>query len=431
VIGIVADDITGANDIGAMFAEAGYETLVWTGAALSGNEPLRLDGNADVAIVDTNSRYFTPEDAYRSVAAATRALREAGCDRFFKKTCSVFRGNVGPEFDAMVDTLGTDLAARMIVSPGYPSNNRTTIHGIQYVFDKPLSESHFRDDPVHPTTESNIVEVLRGQTARPVAHVDIEVVSRGPAALRDHIRALDRGLYILFDVPDQEALRILAEATRDERVFGGSAGLASELAPMWRPGVVPGPPPVVPSAPGIGIPVVAGSLTPVTAGQVALLEERGAARIELDPLAALDPDRSDGEVDRCSRAVAESLRSGLDAVLVSRSDDGSVAETFEEAAGMGLSQADAGMAISDALARTAKAALESAGQNRLLAAGGDTSAAVCARLGVRSLRIGRPLEPGLPLCTGFSDPPVRLVLKGGSMGTPGFMVQALDALREA
>jgi uncharacterized protein YgbK (DUF1537 family) len=66
-----------------------------------------------------------------------------------------------------------------------------------------------------------------------------------------------------------------------------------------------------------------------------------------------------------------------------------------------------------------------------VAAGGETAAAVCARLGVNGMRIWREIQPGLPSCISLTDPPRMLVLKSGSFGKPDFFEQALQHLRES
>lgn len=70
-IGIVADDITGANDIGLMYAKAGLRTDVYP---LESRNPAAVASDRpDVLVIDTNSRLDSPENAYRK-AAATRAI---------------------------------------------------------------------------------------------------------------------------------------------------------------------------------------------------------------------------------------------------------------------------------------------------------------------------------------------------------------------
>jgi uncharacterized protein YgbK (DUF1537 family) len=101
MVGIVADDVTGSNDIGLMFAKHGYRVEIYSHFEERDVHTV----NADVLILDTNSRCDVPQRAYEKVVAATKRLLALNCCPLLKKTCSVFRGNVGIEFDAMLDGL--------------------------------------------------------------------------------------------------------------------------------------------------------------------------------------------------------------------------------------------------------------------------------------------------------------------------------------
>ena len=181
----------------------------------------------DVAILNTNSRLDPAGLAYDKVQAATRQLQAAGCRQFFNKTCSVFRGNIGAEFDSMLDALEQEFA---LVVLGFPRNGRLTIDGVHYVHGVRLEESEFRNDPVHPMTHSNLVDILGSQTRRRVARIGHDVVERGPAALRREIAALrSRCNYLILDVADQAALATIARAAGDYPVLCGSSALAEEL----------------------------------------------------------------------------------------------------------------------------------------------------------------------------------------------------------
>jgi len=72
--------------------------------------------------------------------------------------------------------------------------------------------------------------------------------------------------------------------------------------------------------------------------------------------------------------------------------------------------------VSETLAEVTACALADTGQNRLVVAGGETSAAVCARLGINGMRVWKEIQPGLPSCVSLNDPPRMLVLKSGSFG---------------
>src|SRR5437867_1575682 len=92
---IVADDLTGACDTGALFAARGpVPVTVWP------DPPLR----APVTVVDTESRALDAVDAARRVAGVARNVARS---RFFKKIDSTLRGQIGAdaETDADLDAL--------------------------------------------------------------------------------------------------------------------------------------------------------------------------------------------------------------------------------------------------------------------------------------------------------------------------------------
>ena len=70
-----------------------------------------------------------------------------------------------------------------------------------------------------------------------------------------------------------------------------------------------------------------------------------------------------------------------------------------------------------------------AGVRRLVVAGGETSGAVVGRLGVKRLRIGAEIDPGVPwtLAEG-AGPPMLLALKSGNFGGRDFFLQAFERL---
>ena len=133
---VIADDITGANDIGIMYAKEGLDTAVYSYSMLDGSENIENT----VSIIDTNSRFLSGDEAYRKVYDALKYFKGKGVKQYFNKQCSVFRGNIGAEFDAMLDCLGEENG---LVVLGFPDNGRTTVHGIHYVYGVELAASQF------------------------------------------------------------------------------------------------------------------------------------------------------------------------------------------------------------------------------------------------------------------------------------------------
>ncbi|MFD2611934.1 four-carbon acid sugar kinase family protein [Paenibacillus gansuensis] len=428
LVGVVADDVTGANDIGIMYAKAGYETHVYPydGSFTPGTS----DERPDVIILDTDSRFDTPETAYDKVFHATRDLLQAGCTVFIKKTCSVGRGNVGAEFDAMLDALNEPCA---IVVFGFPKNGRTTREGIHYVHGVELDRSEFRNDPMHPMTRSDLKFVLQQQTQRTVAAVTYETVAQGAAALKARIEELKTtSQYLLLDVEDQDSLRTIAEAVKDERVTAGASALSEELALVWGRKERPSAGPVVADRPGLGCVLAAGSLMPQTAAQIAELKRKQEAiTFVLNTLLLFSASDREAEISRIADEMQTAVLAGRDVLVHSPNLPESVSRTKEEGELRGLDGKSVSQLVSGAIAEVVARVLAGTGQNRLIVAGGDTSAAVCARLGVRGMRLHKEIQPGLPSCVtlGAGIDPLWLVLKSGSFGKADFLLQALHHIR--
>jgi uncharacterized protein YgbK (DUF1537 family) len=90
-----------------------------------------------------------------------------------------------------------------------------------------------------------------------------------------------------------------------------------------------------------------------------------------------------------------------------------------------LGREAAGALVEDAMAGVAEG-LVARGVRRMVVAGGETSGAVAARLGVRSLRIGPEIDPGVPWT--YAEPGgLHLALKSGNFGGRDFFLRAFEA----
>jgi uncharacterized protein YgbK (DUF1537 family) len=430
-MGVVADDVTGSNDIGIMFAKSNYLTHVYSFNADTSTFTQKNDPDApDIVILDTNSRLDPPQVAYNKVFAATRELQQAGCRQFHNKTCSAFRGNIGAEFDAMLDALQLEFA---VVVLGFPKNGRTTVDGIHYVHGKKLEESEFRHDPIHPMRRSDLVGILQSQTERKVAMLNHEVVSQGVEKLRSDVQKMRAQCqYLVLDVTDQAALGTIAQAVHDEPVLCGSSAIAEELPAVWGPAPVAHSQALnLPLVEGIGILVTAGSLMPQTAAQIDHLQQSGVPCFELNTSRLFDSAERESEIAKLTDAISTNLRIGTDTIFHS-SHDPKIVETANAIGRLhAVSKTEVSRLVSETLAEVTARVLAHTGQNRLVVAGGETSAAVCFRLGVEGMRIWKEIQPGLPSCVSLNDPPRMLVLKSGSFGKHDFFERALEHLRKA
>ncbi|WP_343210649.1 four-carbon acid sugar kinase family protein [Anaerolentibacter hominis] len=420
-IGVVADDVTGANDIAVMYVKGGLSANVFS----FDSRESALSHEADVVVIDTDSRFMPARTAYQRVFEATRTLADAGIKRFFKKTCSVFRGNIGAEFDGMLDALGEKFA---VVVLGFPDNGRTTVDGVHYVRGTLLEESEFRNDPVNPMTESNLADILRRQTRRGVKAVGWPVIEEGPEALRAEIeRQKKEGGYLILDVRDNKDLEIIAEATEHIRVMCGASAIAYPQAKRCQSSRKSR---LMPPAlkPGLGIMSVSGSLMPQTREQIICAGEQGTLSCAL-PVRELFEDR-ETLVERLSSLAAEGVSSGRDVLVYSDNDRQIVEEGKQFAASLGFDEKQMAKCISETLAQICRNVLERTGQNRVLVAGGDTSGSFCSEMKIDGMAVYEEIESGLPSSIALTEPPLFIVLKSGSFGGREFFVKTYRYLRE-
>lgn len=415
LIGAIADDFTGATDLATMLVSRGFRTAVVIGTA-EPDEPL---GDLDAVVVALKSRTAPVAEAVRDSVAALRGLRAAGCERIYVKYCSTFdstpTGNIGPVIDAVLDELGAD---RAVVVPAFPATGRTVHRGHLFVGDQPLAESPMRDHPLTPMRDSNLPRLLSPQTRRPVRLIGHDVVRGGADAVRAELARSDSGLVVVDAATDAD-LAAIAEATLEEPVLTGGAGLALGLTG-------PHPERARAGSAGAGPAVVlAGSASAATRSQVthakSLLPHR-----KLD-IAALrgDFDAAVAELVEFARARWES-DSDLPPLLYAVG----VGDELEAATPEGATPA--GELLERALARCASE-LVALGARRLLVAGGETSGAVVLALGATALHVGAQISPGVPWCRTESDVdgqarPVDVALKSGNFGGVDIFTTAWDAL---
>jgi uncharacterized protein YgbK (DUF1537 family) len=149
MIGVIADDLTGAAELGGVGLRHGLSTEI----IRSG----RPGGEADLVCVDTDSRSCKPEEAAKRAAAAARILRQAGAEWIYKKVDSVLRGNVTAEVEAVMKQLNL---TRALLLPANPSLGRVIREGEYFVYGKRINRTEFANDPEYPRRSSQVLRLL-------------------------------------------------------------------------------------------------------------------------------------------------------------------------------------------------------------------------------------------------------------------------------
>jgi len=413
VLGVIADDFTGATDVASMLVRAGLRTLQVIGVP-QGEAP-----TADAIVVALKSRTAPSADAVRESLAALRWLQGAGARQFYFKVCSTFdstpRGNIGPVAEALMAALGSDFA---IACPAFPENGRSVYRGHLFVGDALLSDSGMKDHPLTPMSDANLVRWLQAQTALRIGLLRHDAVAAGVDAVAARIEALraDGVRIAIADAIDNADLRTLGAACADLPLLIAGSGLALGLpaayaARGWvRPDAQAAPLPQV----GGDAAVLSGSCSAATNAQVEawLQSGRPALRIDALQLAAGAP------LAAQALAWAETrLAHGPVLVYATASAD------EVKAAQQQLGVERAGALVEHCLAAIA-IGLHERGVRRLVVAGGETSGAVVQALQVQRLRVGAPIDPGVPW-TQAEGRPLLLALKSGNFGSVDFFAKAL------
>lgn len=412
LLGCIADDFTGATDLASMLVKNGMATVQVIGVP---EGPLP---EADAIVVALKSRTAPVAQAVAESLAAADALLGAGARQLFFKYCSTFdstaEGNIGPVADALLKRLGSGFA---LACPAFPANGRSIYQGHLFVGSRLLSESGMENHPLTPMRDPDLVRVLGRQTDGAVGLVPFAVVEQGAAAIRREMTRLAEGgrRYAIVDAVTDAHLMAIGEAAAPHALITGGSGVAMGLPENFRrQGLLPArsDAAALPAATGLCA-VVAGSCSRATLAQIGMARDH-APTLELDVLATPDA----GALAAQALGWVEGKLSAERPVVIAASAPPEKVAALQAR----LGREAAGMLVEQALATIAEG-LVARGVRRLVVAGGETSGAVVSRLGVRQLRIGAEIDPGVPW-THAEPAGIHLALKSGNFGARDFFLKA-------
>ena len=425
LLGCIADDFTGATDLANMLVRGGMRTVQVIGVP-GGTAEHSLDESdamvdVDAIVIALKSRTIEPDAAVSQSLAALRWLQSQGARQIYFKYCSTFdstyRGNIGPVADALLDALGADFA---IVCPAFPENGRTIFRGYLFVGDVLLNESGMQNHPLTPMTDANLVRVLQQQTPAKVGLVRHDTVARGATAIYERFTALraDGARYAVVDALTDADLHAIGAACANAPLITGGSGVAIGLPNNFKKARLlshTANAASLPATPSRAV-VLSGSCSRATNAQVQHWAAHHPA-FRIDPLAL-----ARGE-DLAGSAVQWANQQTSAALIFATAEPDDVKRAQTE-----LGADRAGQLVEHCLASIARG-LAAAGVRRFVIAGGETAGAVVNALGVRALRIGPQIDPGVPWTATLGPDPIALALKSGNFGSVDFFAKALGMLR--
>ena len=384
----IADDLTGACDVGAELAAAGHRVRVAVTAAPDAADRVAADGA--IVVVNTQSRALAAADA---AARVRTALRDRPAGVLLKKIDTALRGHLGAEIDA-VD-------APVFVLAAIPAAGRVTRNGCQWFGDRLLADTEFACDPEGAGPESSIAAVIGRESRRGVAVVGRATIAAG--GLADDVARRRRDgvdVFVIDAETDADVADAVAAILRlpPPVCLAGSIALAAALARHHGRDATP-----VANVDRVPLPalVVNGSLhSRARAQATAAVAVAGAVAVPL----------TDAAADVACAALARGASAVVSAPPAASAPDAAALRAIERR-----------------LADVVRATATRVGIPTLVSIGGETSYAILTALGADSLAIAGRVAPLVACGTVLTGAAAgsTLVTKGGSGGDPDVVARLL------
>lgn len=379
MIGVIADDLTGAAELGAIGWRHGFRAeILRSGLPAS---------HSAIACVDTDSRACDPTEAAKRVAAAARLLHNAGAKWIYKKVDSVLRGNVTAEVEAAMKQLKLD---RTLLLPANPQLGRTIRDGEYFIGDRPLHKTEFAHDPHFPRRSSQVLRLIK---------VPEHFMMRAARGERD----LPPGAIVIGDAASTTDLQDWAACCDAKMLTAGGAEFFNALLGARKNGVAA-------EAPALPVPrddrefFVVGTSTQASRHFVSEARKHKQAIFALPQELAWGAAFSAPAVEAVSQRIVTALQTHSRVIL-----------------NVGLPQvrhADVAGRLSSHVVRVAEQVLRQRPVGRVFAEGGATAAELVRRMGWSRLEVRREHAPGVATLAVEGDDHFLLTIKPGTYTWP-------------
>lgn len=421
---VIADDLTGANNVGVLLTHEGLSAIVVT------YNMSTFDGTGDVLCIDTDSRYLPAEEAMHRVRRVVQRERSRGATLFCNRVDNLLRGNIGAETAGILTALGPDALA--VIAPAFPALKRHVVDGHLIVDGQPLHQNPIAaNDPFAPVRQSSIAHIVAQQFDAPISALGLSDVESGVARLAQRLEAAAAAgsRAVVVDASTNEHLRIIAAA----------------MAHVDRPSLPVDPGPLsalylrtqrekVRTSRGCKILASIGSITPLSTRQLThFLSRINVDAVRLDAQALLASE--DARQTAIAEAAAECLSHIQDSdivVVTTQPADHCPADLARIARERGVTPHSVAKQISDGLA---EATLNTLAASRgaiggCFSSGGDVTASLFQRSETEAIRILGdvvPLTAYVELVGGRLHG-LRMVTKGGSIGDESTLAECVQFL---
>ena len=429
LVGIIADDLTGANDTALQFHIKGASTKI----LLDTECTPKIKAGTEVWALSSESRNVTPKEAISRVEKAVKTFTDNfSFDYYYKKIDSTLRGNIAPETLVMLNALEYDAA---IIIPAFPQEGRITVGGYHLLKGTPIGRTEIARDPLSPITESHVPTLLQSQLDESerciVGTIGLRTVMNGAGPILIKINDLikEGKKLIVADassITDIEQIALAISKSEKNLLPAGTAAGAQVLAKYWLAGI---------EKEGVNVStgklpklIISGTANQITASQIQKLEQSddydNVNFIPLDTKTILDGIKNGVSEDLVERIITNLSSNVIVCVHTSNlianfdgfSEDSFNAElTKEKLSGM----------ITDYLAELTKRITEKI-EVILITLGGETSYKCCKVIDSNELKLVDEVAPAISICSDINRK--WIITKSGNLGTTNTLIEILNYL---
>lgn len=423
LVGIIADDLTGANDTALQFHVKGAKTKILLDHEFSPNSK----DCTEVWAISSESRNCSTEEAANRVENAVKTFADRFLfEYYYKKIDSTLRGHIAVETLKVVEILEYDAA---IIIPAFPQEGRITVGGYHLLKGIPIGRTEIAMDPHSPIVESHIPTLLKSQLDDKqkdlVGTIKLKTVMNGAGPILMKINELikEGKKLIVADstsITDIEQIALAINKCDKKLLPTGTAAGAQVLGKIWLADVEGESEPLkLTKLPKF---IVSGTATQITAEQIEKLEKSDDYDdVNFIPLETKDI--IDGVSEDIVSRIVTNLKSGVTVCVHTShlianfdgfSDDSFNAElTKEKLAAM----------ITDYLADLTKQVLERINAI-LITLGGETSYKCCSKIQSKELKLVDEVAPAISICVDANGQ--WIVTKSGNLGNTKTLIEILN-----
>lgn len=149
MIAVIADDFTGAAEIGGIGLRHGLKVIIETEV----NNP----SDFDLLVIATDTRSMPEQEATLYISKITKKILELQPQLIYKKIDSALRGNIASEIIAQMEVMNKQKA---LIIASNPIFKRTIQNGVYAIDGVPLHQTNFATDPEFPVKTSSVNKII-------------------------------------------------------------------------------------------------------------------------------------------------------------------------------------------------------------------------------------------------------------------------------